>query len=136
MCGRLNCKVLIALDFDETLVHADGRKEDFTILAKLHQLGVELCIVSRNDRYHLENQLNQLGIRSNFRYIMADFRPKSYQLKHLLWLYEKMGCQFSKVLFVDDHLPNIMRVREDLSDIYCYQFGNDLHSLADLIDLV
>lgn len=115
-------------------MHTDGKLEDFTILSKLNELGVELSIVSRNDRYHLESQLNQLGIREYFRYVMADFRPKSIQLKHLLWLYEKMGCQFNKVLFVDDYFPNIERVRKDLPRIQCLQFGHEISSLSELIE--
>jgi len=65
---------------------------------------------------------------------MADFRPKSIQLKHILWLYENIGCKFNRVLFVDDHLPNIERVRNDLPSIQCLQFGHEIHSLAELID--
>jgi predicted phosphatase len=136
MCGRLHCNILTVLDFDETLARANGGNEDFTVLTRLRQLGVELCVASRNDRYHLENQLRHLKIRSCFRYIMADFRPKSYQLKHLLWLYGKMGCQFKKVLFVDDFLPNIRQVRKDLPNVQCFQFGCDIHSLVDLIELM
>ncbi len=136
MCGRLICNVLIALDFDDTILYTDGRKEDFTFLSKLNQLGIEFCIASRNDRYHLENQLDQLEIRKHFRYVMADFRPKSIQLKHLLWLYEKKGCRFNRILFVDDYLPNIERVRKDLPHIHCLQFGHDIQSLSDLSEFV
>ncbi|MFX1483488.1 MAG: HAD family hydrolase [Promethearchaeota archaeon] len=124
------------MDFDDTLVNAAGKHEDFAVLAKLRKMGVELCITSRNDRYHLEIRLNQLSLQDCFRYVMADFRPKSYQIKHLLWLYEKRGCQFNEVLFVDDHLPNILRVREDIPEIKSYQFGHDISSLAELLELV
>ncbi|MFW9913827.1 MAG: HAD family hydrolase [Candidatus Thorarchaeota archaeon] len=130
------CNILIALDFDETILHTDGRNEDYAILPFLNQLGIELCIASRNDRYHLEIQLDQLGIRQYFRYVMADFRPKSIQMKHLLWLYEKERCRFNRVLFVDDYLPNIQRVREDLPFIHCLQFGHDIQSLSDLSEFV
>ncbi|MHA1926745.1 MAG: hypothetical protein ACW974_12580 [Candidatus Thorarchaeota archaeon] len=136
MCGRLICNVLIALDFDETILHSDGRTEDFSILPLLKKIGIEFCIASRNDRYHLENQLDQLEIRQYYRYIMADFRPKSIQLKHILWLYEKEGCQFNRVLFVDDYLPNIERVRKDLPFVHCLHFNNDIHSLSDLSEFV
>ena len=136
MCGKLICDVLIVLDFDDTLLHKDGHQEDFTILAKLQELGVELCIASRNDRYHLEGQLSQLKIQDYFRYVMADFRPKSYQIKHLLWLYKQLDCQFGKVLFVDDFLPNITRVREDLPEVICLRFGQDIQSLTELLELV
>lgn len=117
-------------------MHADGKEEDFSVLARLDQLGAELCIVSRNDRYHLENQLEILSIRKHFRFVMADFRPKSYQVKHLLWLYHKLGCQFSKILFVDDYHLNIQRVRKDFPEIFCYQFGLDIQSLEELTELV
>ncbi len=135
-CGKLTCEILIVLDFDDTLLHKDGRQEDYAILEKLQQLGAELCIASRNDRYHLENQLTQLNIQDYFRYVMADFRPKSYQVKHILWLYKQEDCEFGKVLFVDDYLPNIDRVRQDNPSVHCFQFGQDIHSLAELIELV
>ncbi|MFW9965116.1 MAG: hypothetical protein ACFFCX_16210 [Candidatus Sifarchaeia archaeon] len=117
-------------------MHSNGRLEDLTLLPKLNQLGVELCIASRNDRYNLETQLDQLEIQKYFRYVMADFRPKSIQLKHLLWLYKKEECHFKKILFVDDYLPNIERVRKDIPNIQCLQFGYDIHSLSELIQLV
>ncbi|MBN2230624.1 MAG: hypothetical protein JW779_13630 [Candidatus Thorarchaeota archaeon] len=134
-CGRLKCDVLIALDFDDTLVHTD-RSEDFSVLSRLRELGVELCIASRNDNYYLERQLRDLEIREHFRFIMADFRPKSIQLRHILWLYGKLDCLFTKILFVDDHLPNIERVREELPNVSCYQFGQDIVQLSQMIDLV
>jgi HAD superfamily phosphatase (TIGR01681 family) len=135
-CGKLTCKILIVLDFDDTLLHKDGRSEDFTILENLQQIGSELCIASRNDRYHLEKQLARLNVRDYFRYVMADFRPKSYQIRHILMLYKKENCEFQKIFFVDDYSPNIERVRQDIPCIHSYQYGKDIQRLSELIELV
>ena len=108
---------LLIFDYDETLVNADGNHEDFSILKQLHDSGVELCIASRNDRYHLKNQLTALSISDFFTHTMADFRPKIYQIKHILWVYEQKGMSLENIFFIDDHEPNLERVRQELPKI-------------------
>jgi len=131
--GRMNNQTLVVLDFDGTLVFEDGSHEDFGILRELIKSGVETAIASRNDKYHLVRRLNELGISDLFTHVMADFRPKSYQMKHILWLFSKQNIEFSGVYFVDDYLPNIERMRNDLPEVHCLQYGKDLSTLSDLL---
>jgi predicted enzyme involved in methoxymalonyl-ACP biosynthesis len=130
--GLSPINMLIILDYDETLVHTDGSQEDFTIIKQLHDEGIEFCIASRNDKYHLENQLTNHSIIDFFTYIMADFRPKFIQIKHILWLYEKNGLSFDDTIFIDDHRPNLERVRQELPNIHCIHFGSEIYSLNEL----
>lgn len=129
-------KILIIFDYDETLVHSDGRLEEFSSLEQLRDLGTELCIASRNDRYYMENQLSVLSISDIFTFVMADFRPKIYQIKHILWNYQRQGMSFDKIIFVDDHEPNIKRVRKEIPEVNCIQFGFDIQSVDELIVIV
>lgn len=130
--GRMNNRSLVVLDFDGTLVFEDGSHEDFGIVRELIKSGVETAIASRNDKYHLERQLVELGISDLFTHVMADFRPKSYQMKDILRLFSKQGIEFSRVYFVDDYFPNIERMRNDLPEIHSFQYGKDILSLTDL----
>jgi len=131
--GKMSRKRLIVFDFDETLVFEDGAHEDFDVLKKLSKAGIEICIASRNDKYSVEQRLASLGIEDLFTYVMADFRPKSYQLKHIIWLYSKREIEFSDIIFVDDYLPNIERMKNDLPNVICYQYGVDIASIAALL---
>lgn len=133
--GKTNSQTLIVFDFDDTLVFGEGKHEDFDVIRQLIEMGSEISIASRNDKYNIEHRLDSLGITDLFTYVMADFRPKSYQLKHILWLYSKKGIEFTNVIFVDDHLPNIERVKVDLPDVACYQYGVDIASIASLLQL-
>ena len=131
--GKMNSQTLVVLDFDGTLVFEDGSHEDFDLLRKLMKSGVETAIASRNDKYHLERRLDALGISELFTYVMADFRPKSYQMKHIIWLFQKQNKEFSRGYFVDDYLTNIERMRNDLPEVHCFQYGKDFSSLADFV---
>ena len=135
MCALKN-KILIIFDYDETLVYSDGRHEDFASLEQLQDLGSELCIASRNDRYNMENQLSALSISDFFTFVMVDFRPKFYQIKHILWKYEQQGISFDTLYFVDDHEPNIKRVRKEIPEINCIHFGVDIQSINELVGIV
>jgi len=54
---------LVVFDFDGTLVHEDGRTENFSLLTDLKRKGVELTIASRNHWYHVTiKQVLQTGI--------------------------------------------------------------------------
>ncbi len=134
--GKTNSQTLVVFDFDGTLVFEDGTHEEFDVIRQLLQNGFETSIASRNDKYHVEHQLESLGITKLFTYVMADFRPKSYQLRHIIWLYSKQGVEFSNVIFVDDYLPNIERIRVDLPNVTCYQYGVDIASIASLLQLL
>ncbi len=127
---------LVVFDFDGTLVFDDGSHEDFDIIRKMIASGIETAISSRNDKYHLERRLAELGISDLFTHTMADFRPKSFQMKHILWLFSKQKIEFSKVYFVDDYLPNIERIRQDLPEVISFHYGEDISTLADLFDIV
>jgi len=129
-------KTLIVFDFDGTLVFDDGSHEDFSILEKLHDSNIELAIASRNDKYQLDRSLKMLSIENIFTYSIADFRPKSYQVRHILMMYSKHGIEFSQVFFIDDYLPNIERMRNDLPSVHSMQYGEDISSFADILSLV
>lgn len=133
--GKTNSQTLIVFDFDGTLVFEDGTLEDFDVIRQLIQTGVETSIASRNDKYHVEQKLDQLEISDLFTFVMADFRPKSYQMKHILWLYLQRGTEFSNVVFVDDYLPNIEKMKVDLPHVTCYQYGVDIASISSLVQL-
>ena len=134
--GKTSSRTLIVFDFDGTLVFEDGTHEDFDVIRQLLQNGFEISIASRNDKYHVEQMLGQLEISDLFTFVMADFRPKSYQMKHILWLYSQRGIEFSNVIFVDDYLPNIERMKVDLPSIICYRYGVDISSISNLVQLV
>ena len=129
-------KTLVVFDFDGTLVFEDGSHEDFTLLEKLRHSNIDLAIASRNDAYHLDRSLKMLHLEKLFTYVMADFRPKSYQVRHILMIYSKQGIEFSTVFFIDDYLPNIERMRTDLPEIQSIQYGNDINSIADILSLL
>jgi len=133
--GKTN-NVLVVFDFDGTLVFDDGSHEDFDVVRELLKLGVETAIASRNDKYHVQRQLTVLGISELFRYVMADFRPKSYQMKHILWLFSRRNVEFSRVYFVDDYTPNIDRMKSDLREVINLQYGKDIELLWNLIPIV
>lgn len=134
--GHMVNRALVILDFDETLVQSEGQQEGFEILPNLKEMGVELCIASRNHRYVVEDALKLHSIRHLLTYVMADFRPKVFQIKHILNKYLLREVQFGRVLFVDDYLPNIHLVRRELPHIECFQFGVDLKHLTELSNLV
>ena len=134
--GKINNQTLVVLDFDGTLVFEDGSHEDFDILRNLTKSRVITAIASRNDKYHLVRRLDELGISGLFTYVMADFRPKSYQMKHILWLFSKQKIEFSRIYFVDDYLPNIERMKKDLPEVHCFQYGKDISSIADLFSKI
>ena len=129
-------RVLVILDFDETLVHSEGLQEGFEALSNLKEMGVEFCIASRNHHYVVEDALESRSVRHLFTYVMADFRPKVFQIRHILDQYRLRKLQFRKILFVDDYLPNVDRVRKELPHIDCFQYGVELKHLTGLIDLV
>jgi predicted enzyme involved in methoxymalonyl-ACP biosynthesis len=134
--GPLKNKFLIIFDYDETLVYSDGKHEDFTILKQLQDLGADLCIASKNDKFYMENQLSAHSISDFFRYVMADFRPKVYQIKHILWNYERQGISFDRMFFIDDYEPNIESARSEFPEINCILFGSDIHSIDELLRIV
>ena len=129
-------RILVVLDFDQTILRK-GREDDVSsALLKLKGIGVELCIASRNDRYSLRQKLESLGIDRVFRYVMSDFRPKFYQMRHILWLYSGESIAFSQVFFVDDDLNNIQRMKDNIPNVKCYQIGVDLQGIEDLTAIV
>lgn len=131
--GKTSDQTLIVFDFDGTLVFEDGSHEDFDVIRQLVQKGFETAIASRNDKYEIELKLDQLEISDLFSFVLADFRPKSIQLKHILWLYSKKGITFSTIIFIDDYLPNIVRMKVDLPNVTCFQYGVDIPSISSLL---
>ncbi|MHA1927395.1 MAG: hypothetical protein ACTSV2_02320 [Candidatus Thorarchaeota archaeon] len=132
----MTARVLIVFDFDRTLVHDDGQCENFEVLTALRKKDVELAIASRNDQYHLTQMLNSLGIYEKFRYIMADFRPKSIQLRHIVTLFADEGNHFDTIYFIDDYAPNIERMRLDEPEVKSFHFGVDLQSIDELLEVI
>ncbi len=123
---------LVVFDFDETLVNEDGETEANELLNSLRSNGVELAIASRNDNYQLLKQLLALNLRNHFKYIMADFRPKSFMIRHILWLYDIEDIHFDRVLFIDDYLPNVEEVKRSIPHIISLHFGEDIHRLMEV----
>ncbi|RDE15081.1 MAG: hypothetical protein C4K47_03240 [Candidatus Thorarchaeota archaeon] len=128
----MTSRTLVVLDFDQTVLRTGHEEDGSAVLLKLKGMGVELCIASRNDRYSLHRKLESLFIDRAFRYVMSDFRPKFYQMRHILWLYSGSGIVFSRVIFVDDDLQNIEQMKANVPNIDCYQMGVDLQGIQDL----
>ena len=123
---------LVVFDFDDTLVHSDGRKEDFSILSEIKDRGFRLAIASRNDTYHVEEQLVKLGIQHLFNYVMADFRPKVFQIREIVFKSRREGVEFQHIVFIDDYLPHLERVIRDEPDILTLHFGDAVMTLDDV----
>ena len=129
-------ETLIIFDFDGTLVHEDGRTENLSLLASLREEGYELAISSRNHSYHVRRELQKLKILDIFTLVMADFRPKSFQIRDILYRFKLTGKNFKTVYFIDDYSVNIKRVQSDLSFVITLQFGKDVSSLEDVISRI
>ncbi len=67
---------------------------------------------------------------------MADFRPKSYQIRDILFRFNLTGKKFETVYFVDDYSNNIERVKSDFSFVTSIHFGGDVSSLEDVIQFI
>lgn len=134
--GQSENDVLLILDLDGTLIHEDGTNEDFSILTLLRQRGVEICLASRNDLYHVYNVLDSLNIRELFTYVVADFRPKGCQVRHIVSKYRNEGMMFRRVLFVDDFEQNVVSVKSLVDNVECLLFGQDLQSMNDILELI
>ncbi len=130
--GSLSKPNLAVFDFDNTLVHTDGQTEDLSLLLELKEAGFYLAIASRNHAYHVEEQLAKLDIKHLFTFIMADFRPKIFQIREMLFESRKEGIEFQHVIFIDDYLPNIKRIEEDESQIITLHFGTTVKTLGDV----
>lgn len=130
--GHAENNVLLILDLDGTLIHEDGSHEDFSILRQLRREGVELCLASRNDMYHVLNILDSHGIRDLFTFVVADFRPKGFQVRDILKKYRSEDLVFGKVLFIDDYPQNIENVTSLVDCAECLLFGCDIESLDDV----
>ncbi|MFX0049681.1 MAG: HAD hydrolase family protein [Candidatus Hermodarchaeota archaeon] len=127
---------LIIFDFDDTLIHSDGSIENLGILKELKTLGVELCLATRNDLYYIEAKLEEYELTGLFTYIKADYRPKYYQIKHILYLYKKWNKFFNQIYFIDDYQPNIEQIQHHLPNVSCLVFGKDVKDISELINLV
>ncbi len=128
----MNKPLLVIFDLDETLIHSDDQHEDFTILSKMHDKGYILAIASRNDYYKVIEILHRFSIHDYFRYIMADFRPKVYQVREIVKLSHEDSIDFKHVIFIDDYLPNIQRINSDEPDVITYHFRTMDMTLTDL----
>jgi HAD superfamily phosphatase (TIGR01681 family) len=129
----MNKQCLVILDLDGTLIHPEDQHEDFSILSKMVDRGYILAIASRNDHYRVMEVLQEFNIIEYFKYVMADFRPKVYQIREIITLSNEEGMKFDEVVFVDDYQPNIERVNLDEPDVITYQFGEAIHNLAELV---
>ncbi|MHA1863241.1 MAG: hypothetical protein ACTSWA_05680 [Candidatus Thorarchaeota archaeon] len=123
---------LVVFDFDDTLVHSDGHTEDFSILSEIKKGGFHLAIASRNDTYHVEEQLSKLGIHHLFGYVMADFRPKVFQIREIIFESQKVGIEFQHIVFIDDYLPHIERIMRDEPGVITLHFGEAVKTLDDV----
>ncbi len=128
--------ILVILDYDDTIIHRDGHTENLNLLCDFKKNEVEFSLASRNHHYHVVRGLQKLDILDIFTYIMADFRPKSYQVRHILSNYENEGFDFNKVYFVDDYLPNIERVRKDEPSVSTIHFGIEASSFEDVFSRI
>lgn len=128
--------VLLVLDLDGTLVYRDGTHEDFKFINQLRNSGVRICMATRNDRYVAESRIDILGVRDQFDYVMSDFRPKSIQVRHILYNYRLEGVTFDRVIFVDDYEPNTLRMKRDMPDVETLRFGHDIRSLHELLGII
>ncbi len=133
--GLMN-RILLVLDLDETLIHEDGSHENLDFIDQLLELGVKISIATRNDHYIAESRIQSLGILEKLDYVMSDFRPKSIQMRHILWNYQIRGVSFNRIIFIDDYGPNIQRMKQDLPTVECIQFGSDIKCFKELFNIL
>ncbi len=130
--GKMS-SILVVFDFDGTLVHENGRTENLSLLNDMKRKGIELAIASRNHKYQVIRELQRLGILVLFTSIMADFRPKSFQIRHILYDYKLSNRIFDYVYFVDDYQVNVERVIADLPEVTTIHFGKDVSSIEEFV---
>lgn len=113
---------LLILDFDDTLVTRDVPPTVLEqgvpdLLARLHKNGIFLAIASRNPPHVVEKGLKSLNLRRYFRIVMADYRPKQYQVKHIWYLLTSRSRHpIRTIVFLDDSLENcasVARLKKD-----------------------
>ena len=127
---------LVVFDFDDTLVHSDGLIEDFSSLSEMVEAGIILAIASRNNTYYVDERLLNLGIQHLFKYVVADFRPKVFQIREMVFESRKEGIEYQSIVFIDDYLPNIERIMRDEPDIITLHFGEVVKTLDEVKERV
>ena len=136
MFGEMTKQTLVIFDLDGTLIHEDGGLEDFSVLSRLKNENCVLAIASRNDYFHAIEVLSKYDMIDYFEYIMADFRPKVYQVREIMNFARRDGIDFSDVVFIDDYLPNIQRIKFEEPLVIAYHFGDEICSLEELHELL
>ena len=130
-------KTLVIFDLDETLIMSNKDDHDVhEILGKLLEKGVTMAVASRNDEYVALRRLEKENIVGFFDMIVADFRPKTFQVRDIVHSLAEKGAQFDRIMFVDDSESNIQDVRKRVPSVECYHFGKDITSLGDLEEIV
>ncbi len=110
--------VLFILDFDDTLVTRTSPRTFIehdapNLLETLIHHDVHLCIASRNPPYIVIQALKDLKVLNFFTKIIADYRPKKYQVMHAWYeLRSKKRTHVKTIVFLDDHADNCLNVKE------------------------
>lgn len=124
--------VVLVVDLEETLVTRvtpRGLLEPGVpaLLERVRDGGAHLVLCTRNPPWAAEAALGPLGVPDPFEAILADYRARDYQLKHVLLRLRKAGVVPEVVVFVDDAAENCRRVaslREELAFplyVVCYE---------------
>lgn len=151
---------VIALDLDRTLwSHSDisitnppfRRLSDSEIMdssgdfIKLHEcarelirrakaVGLGLAVISWNRRDVAELALEAFGLREYFDLLVIENHPnKGLMMEKIV---EAMGVKPSEIVYVDDNPSMVRSVKERFKDIVVLQYGRDVQSLCELIDML
>ncbi len=126
---------LLIFDLDETLISNNGIDQEVkAILCTLASKNVEMAIASRNDQYVALDKLCENGIREYFSFVVADFRPKGFQVRDILNKYVKKNIKFGRIFFIDDAEHNVADVKKRVPEVQCLLFGHDIANLGEIIE--
>ena len=108
---KIKSKIVLILDLDETLITRDHPRSLLEkgipkLLDRCDEKGIILAIASRNKPYVVNDVLSQFDFGHVFYKVVADFRPKNYQVKEIIFHLRKNQIIPERLIFVDDYPKN------------------------------
>jgi HAD superfamily phosphatase (TIGR01681 family) len=113
--SKIKSKIVLILDLDETLITRDPPRALLekcvpNLLRLCDDKGIILAIASRNKPYVVNDVLSQFDFDHFFYKVVADFRPKNYQVKEIIYHLRKNKVIPEILIFVDDYRKNCILV--------------------------
>ncbi len=112
------------VDLDNTLwegIIAEGEKPKlianrYSVLKKLHQKGIQLYIVSKNDPYDVEQAFNDLDIENElFTWVVVGWDPKFVNIQKLI---DAAEIRPETAIFIDDNVFELNEVWNKIPAIH------------------